>query len=415
MTENFITADAALADARGGDDKSVPVVPVKSKAQLIAIIVAAVLAVGGIALWMFQLSAGMVNTNMRNLDAWGLYIIMFMLFVGLSAGGLIISSVPKVFGISGFGGINKIAIWVSICCTVLAVGFVVVDLGGPARVWHLFAYANMTSPLMWDIIVLTLYLIISIIYLWATLRAEAGKGSTIVLRVLSAIALIAAVAVHTVTAWIFGLQIAHEFWYTALLGPWFVSSALLSGLALVLIVVVALHKAGYFELEDVSVVKMAKLLGVFTAVDLYFFACDLLTTGFPGGTGGDIVAMLTFGPLALFFWAEVIFGVIVMIIAFTPSLRRMGLVTLAAVLSVLAIFAKRIQLLIGGFQQANIAYPTVSTGPELSGAGQALANVGGSLIYTPSPLEIGIVLSVLALGVLLLLLGLRTLPLKSTK
>ncbi|MDR1015363.1 MAG: polysulfide reductase NrfD, partial [Coriobacteriales bacterium] len=255
----------------------------RSKGQLIAIVVCGAIAVVGIALWMYQLSAGMVNTNMRNLDAWGLYLIMFMLFVGLSAGGLIISSVPRVFGIEGFGPIGKVATWVSICCTVLAVAFVVVDLGGPLRVWELFAYANMTSPLMWDIIVLTAYLIISVVYLWATLRAESGKGSQGALRALSAIALVCAVLVHTVTAWIFGLQIAHEFWYTALLGPWFVSSALVSGLALVLIVAVALRKAGYLELENASVVKMAKLLGVFTAIDLYFFACDLLTSGFPGG------------------------------------------------------------------------------------------------------------------------------------
>ena len=82
-----------------------------------------------------------------------------MFFVGLSAGGLIISSVPKALGIKGFGGISKVAIWTSVCCTVLAIGFVVVDLGQPARLWELFAYSNLGSPLMWDIIVLAVYLI----------------------------------------------------------------------------------------------------------------------------------------------------------------------------------------------------------------------------------------------------------------
>ena len=59
-----------------------------------AIVIAAVVTVLGIALWIYQLSAGMVNTGMRNLDSWGLYITMFMFFVGLSAGRLIISSIP---------------------------------------------------------------------------------------------------------------------------------------------------------------------------------------------------------------------------------------------------------------------------------------------------------------------------------
>ncbi|MDR1183486.1 MAG: polysulfide reductase NrfD [Coriobacteriales bacterium] len=387
-------------------------VPSRSKAQLVAIIVAAVVAVAGIALWMFQLSAGMVNTNMRDLDAWGIYIIMFMLFVGLSAGGLIISSVPRVFGIPGFGGISKIAIWVSVCCTVLAMGFIIVDLGGPLRIWHLVAYANFSSPLMWDVAALSVYLIVSIIYLWATIRAERGAGSSVALRILSALALVAAIMVHTVTAWIFGLQIAHEFWYTALLGPWFVSSALLSGLALVLIVVMALRKAGYIELDGEPITKMAKLLGVFTVVDLYFFACDLLTAGFPGAEGGEIVAMLTTGPLALFFWSEVAFGIMTMFVAFVPLLRKSSLIVSASAFSILAILCKRIQLLIGGFQIANIDYAMAGSGPALSDAGEGLASLGGSLIYVPSPLEFGVVIGVLALGACILLVGLRVLPLK---
>jgi molybdopterin-containing oxidoreductase family membrane subunit len=366
----------------------------------------------GIGLWIFQSTAGFVNTNMRNLDSWGLYIINFMWFVGLSAGGLIISSAPKVFGVKGFGPISKVAVWASICCTVLAMGFIIVDLGGPLRIWHLIAFSNLSSPLMWDVIVLTAYLIISIIYLWAMLRVEAGKGSPKMLRVLSALALVCAILVHTVTAWIFGLLQAHELWYTALLGPWFVSSALVSGLALVLIVVVALRKAGYLELEEENVIKMAKFLGIFTAVDLYFFGCDLLTSGFPGGDGASIVAMLMTGPLAPFFWAEIAAGVFTLLVAFAPRLRTTPLVITASVLSILAILCKRIQLLIGGFQLPNLAYPAVTTGPALTDAGSGFAGIAPGLIYFPSPLEFGIASGVLALGVLLLLLGLRLLPLK---
>ena len=383
-----------------------------SRAQMIGIVVAAVIAIAGIALWIFQLSAGMVNTNMRNLDSWGLYIIMFMLFVGLSAGGLIISSIPRVFGIKGFANISKVAIWTSICCTVLAVCFVVVDLGGPARLWHLFAYANMTSPLMWDIVVLSVYLIISIIYLWATIRSEKGKTSKAAMRLLSVIALVCAILVHTVTAWIFGLQSAHEFWYTSLLGPWFVTSALLSGLALVLLVVFVLNKTKYLNLEGSKISLLAKLLGVFTAVDLYFFACDLLTLGFPGGGGEEVVFMLTSGPLAPFFWSEMILGVITMIIAFVPKLRTIPFISVAAACAILGVFFKRIQLLIGGFQIENIPWPTVTTGPAINGAEYAVLPSPDVLIYNPSFLEIGIVVGVIALGACILLLGIRHLPLK---
>ena len=167
-----------------------------------------------------------------------------MFFVGLSAGGLIISSVPKAFGVAGFGGISKVAVMSSIACTVAAIGMVVVDLGQPMRLWELFAYSNLSSPLMWDILVLGTYLILSCVYLWAQVRADAGKMSHTALRVISVVALVCAVLVHSVTAWIFGLQAGREMWHTALLAPWFVSSALVCGTALVICVVVALRAAG---------------------------------------------------------------------------------------------------------------------------------------------------------------------------
>ena len=405
MTENVSAAKPAKAPAArfGG------------KGLTIAIALSAIVTVAGLALWAFQLSGGMVNTNMRNLDSWGLYITMFMFLVGLSAGGLIISSAPRVFGVEGFGGISKIAVWTSVCCTVLAIGFVVVDLGQPLRLWELFAYSNLGSPLMWDIVVLGTYLILSIVYLWAMLRFEGGKGSATGLRVVSAVALVCAVLVHSVTAWIFGLQQGREMWHTALLGPWFVSSALVCGVALVLVVVIALRRAGYLELDQKYVVKMLKLLGVFVLVDLYFFGCDLLTEAFPAGSGADIVAMLTTGALAPFFWIEVVGCAAAVVIAFTPKLRTNPLIVLAAVLAIVGIFCKRVQLLVGGFQIPNLDLPAVVSGPGLADAGAALQSAGGAMVYFPSPLEFGVMAGVVGLGALLLLLGIKFLPLAPTE
>ena len=381
----------------------------------IGIVVAALLTIMGLALWVMQLSGGMVQTGMRNLDSWGLYITMFMFLVGLSAGGLIISSAPRVFGVEGFGGISKIAVWTSICCTVLAIGFVVVDLGQPLRLWELFAYSNLGSPLMWDIIVLGTYLILSVVYLWATLRFEGGKGSATSLRVISAIALVCAILVHSVTAWIFGLQQGREMWHTALLGPWFVSSALVCGVALVLVVIIALRKAGYLELDQSFVVKMAKLLGVFVCVDLYFFACDLLTEGFPGGHGVEVVSMLTTGPLAPFFWIEVVGCALTAIVCFTPKLRTNPLIVAAGLLAIVGIFCKRVQLLVGGFQLPNLDYAGPVSPYTVTGWESGMTAAYQGMVYFPTPLEFGVTLGVVGLGALLLLVGLKYLPLKPTE
>ena len=402
MSENVSAASPAKAPAArfGG------------RGLNIGIAVAAVVAAAGVALWGVQLSGGLVQTGMRNLDSWGLYITMFMFLVGLSAGGLIISSVPRAFGMKGFGGISKVAVWTSICCTVLAVGFVVVDLGQPARLWELFAYSNLGSPLMWDILVLGAYLVLSIAYLWATLRAEAGKVSQAALRVISVVALVCAVLVHSVTAWIFGLQQARELWHTALLAPWFVSSALVCGVALVLVVVIALRKAGYLELDQANVVKLAKMLGAFVLVDLYFFGCDLLTSAFPGGSGAEVASMLTTGPLAPFFWTEVVGCALCAVVCFVPRLRTSPLIVVASLLAIAGIFCKRVQLLVGGFQIPNIDYAAPVSSYTVTDWTSGMAGAYQGMVYFPTPIEFGVALGVIGLGALLLLLGLKYLPLK---
>lgn len=389
---------------------------VKSPALNVAIGVSAVVMVVGLVLWFMQLSGGMVQAAMRNLDSWGLYITGFMFFVGLSAGGLIISSVPKALGIRGFGGISKVAVFSSIACTVVAIGLVVVDMGQPFRVWELFVYSNLGSPLMWDIIVLSTYLILSCVYLWAQIQAERGKVSAVALRVISVIALVTAVLVHSVTAWIFSLQQGHEMWHTALLAPWFVSSALVCGTALVMAVVIGLRRAGYLNVEQDNIVRLAKLLGAFVLVDLYFFGCDLLTEGFPGGAGAEVVAMLTQGPLAPYFWFEIIGCVACAVICLTPALRRNGLLVTASLLAIAGIFCKRVQLLVGGFQITNLAdmAPAVNS-MSITYADGTLADAYANLVYWPTPLEAGVTLGVVALGFLVFFLGLKFLPLRPSE
>jgi molybdopterin-containing oxidoreductase family membrane subunit len=86
----------------------------------------------------------------------------------------------------------------------------------------------------------------------------------------------------------------------------------------------------------------------------------------------------------------------------------------AAVISILGILCKRIQLLVGGYQINNITFPGLADNTPLTNAGAVLQQALPDLVYVPSPLEIGVIIGVLALGVGLILAGLRYLPLKPT-
>ena len=137
---------------------------------------------------------------MSNGTSWGLYITMFMFFVGLSAGG---SSWPRRRACSTWRSTRKVALpavilsTVCICCAGM---FVLIDLGGIQRVWRIVTGPNPTSPLFWDICVITLYLVINVVYLvFMTSKKPGAQGKV---AVVSRFALPVAILVHSVTAWI---------------------------------------------------------------------------------------------------------------------------------------------------------------------------------------------------------------------
>ena len=75
-----------------------------------------ILAIAGLCAYVFQLMGGLGVTGMNNGTSWGLYITMFMLFVGLSAGGLIVASSASVFHIEKFKRVALPAVILSTVC-----------------------------------------------------------------------------------------------------------------------------------------------------------------------------------------------------------------------------------------------------------------------------------------------------------
>ena len=261
--------------------------------KVLAAILAVVVAVG-VGCWVYQLIFGLTVTGMNNGTSWGLYITNFMFFVGLSAGGLIVASSASVFHITKFKAVALPAIILSTVCICAAGMFVLIDLGGIQRVWRILTGPNPTSPLLWDVCVITCYLIINVFYLVFMTR-----GNQHAVSIVSRFALPCAILVHSVTAWIFGLEAAKEGWYTAIMAPIFVASAMDSGLALLLVVLGVLKKAGIYDTSRELMAMLAGLLCTCVAVDAFFIFCEVLTMAYPGAAGAETLALLTTGGCVL--------------------------------------------------------------------------------------------------------------------
>ena len=256
--------------------------------------------------------------------------------------------------------------------------------------------------------VITLYLVINIVYL--VLMRKHGASSVQVTRV-SRVALPVAILVHSVTAWIFGLQIAKEGWYSAIMAPIFVASAMDSGLALLLVVLFGLAKAKIFDAGKDLMASLAGLLATCIAVDAFFIGCEILTMAYPGAAGAETLAIMATGSTAPFFWAEIIGGLLVpfCILVFAKNRQRTGLVILSSVLVVAGVLCKRVWLLFTSFATPNIeGAPGITLGNSAAQAGGAnMWSLGGA--YAPTVPEVVITLGVVALGALAVMVMCRKL------
>ena len=354
------------------------------------------IAAAGVAVWIYQLMGGLAVTGMSDGTSWGLYITCFMFFVGLSAGGLIVASSASVFHIEEYKKVALPAIILSTVCICCAGMFIFIDLGGIQNVWRMLVGLNFMSPLAWDMIVITLYLIINIIYLVMMTSKNLETRSKV--RIVSRFALPVAILVHSVTAWIFGLEIALDGWYTAIMAPLFVVSAMDSGLALLLLALAGLQKAGWFTVEKKLFSNLAGLLATCVAIDGYMVGCEALTMAYPGAEGADMLAIMTSGATALFFWIELIVGILVpfCILVFAKNRQKTGMVVFASACVVVGVFCKRLWVLLTSFVGFAVSTPLGVIG----GAEVWEATVG----YSPTWAEYVIVAGVFALGTLAFLI-----------
>ena len=372
----------------------------------------AVLAAGlliGLVSFAYQTWFGLGTTALTNTVTWGAYIVLFMFLVGVSAGGLIVVAGSELVGTHRFEQLNKLAVIVSGTAVAAAAISIIPDLGRPFAAWRMLTSPNLTSPLVWDMAIITVYLTIAAIDLWILTRPNPQPRA---LKIMAMITLPVAVLVHSVTAWIFGLLVARPFWNTALMAPLFISSALVSGTALVLLVVYIVKRTTAWEPPSHVWNDLGRLLAWFVAVDFFLLFAEIVTVYTSQMASYlSVLEMLFTGRLAALFWFQILLGVAVPFAIYVhPRLRaRLPLLVTAATLSVLGVLAKRVNILMPGMFD-----PLVGLEPGIPAGrpGQAF-EVGAP--YWPTWVEWGVMLGIVAFGAALITIGVRRYVLPETR
>lgn len=228
-----------------------------------------------------QLDKGLSATGMTDRVSWGLYISNFTFLVGVAAAAVMLVLPAYVLKNIDFKQAVLIGEGLAVAALCMCLAFVVADMGGPARLWHMipgigvFNFPN--SMLTWDVLVLNGYLFINItIPMYILVMRYQGKTPNPKIYVPGVfLSVFWAVGIHMVTAFLYqGLQ-ARPFWNNALLGPRFLASAFAAGPALIIIVLAIIRKFTAFNIPDKTIKKISLIVTVAAQINLIMLISEL--------------------------------------------------------------------------------------------------------------------------------------------
>lgn len=314
--------------------------------------------------------------------AWSLAIPQYFFMTGVSAAAFLVSSLTYAFGDRRFKPIAGLSLIVALTVLLVAPLNLVADLGQPGRFYELVYALHASAPMSWGVYLLTTYpalILVELLFAFRAALAErardargfaaracrvlAGGRTSLdrsertrmdtISRRLALLGIPWAVAVHGYTGYILGVMKARPLWHTALMPVIFLVSAMVSGVAFMILV------TGFFQRFETAARKvdrglldlLAKLLAGFIVLDLvlrlFWYTIQWLY-----GLGGyrPVVHHL----FVESFWSavvvETILGLVLpLVVALVPAWRRRGwTLYAAAALAVIGVWMFRWDTVVGG-------------------------------------------------------------------
>src|SRR6476620_7366824 len=167
MTVADIELDVPQVATSGGpeDDLIATLGPMNGRQKLWLAGFAAICAWGLFA-FIYQLRMGLAATAMNNYFSWGVYIINFVFFIGISHAGTLVSAILRVTGQEWRRPITRMAEGITVFALMVGGPLVIIDMGRPDRIYYVIIHGRLASPILWDALSVTTYLTGSLIYLY---------------------------------------------------------------------------------------------------------------------------------------------------------------------------------------------------------------------------------------------------------
>jgi molybdopterin-containing oxidoreductase family membrane subunit len=314
---------------------------------------------------------------------WGILISAYVFFAITTSGLCLSSSLGTVFGIDMFRPLEKRHAILAVLSLTTAFGIIALDLHYPVRmVFGAVFNPSLTSPMWWMGAFYAVYLVFLLVEVWSMFTEHPDIHRYACL----ASSCTAVFAPATLGA-VFGVLFARAFWYGLFTPIAMLVTALLAGSALLGIVfffVVRFELAGFERGRRLAFPAIRILMAVALIGSLVLLGRGLLV----GVTSDDpylrdATMALVNGPLAVPFWARSLGGLVIpLVLIALPATRTVLGTGIAAGLAFVGVVVDRLL-----FVSAGQIIPTTTVGGVVSDP---------YVTYTPSLVEISIVLGAFA-------------------
>jgi len=350
-------------------------------------------AIVGVWGFIIQFQRGLGVTGMRDFVSWAMYIANFVFFVAVSLIGFLISSTLHLLKFEWSKPISRVAEQVAIAAVALAGIIIVMDMGRPDRLLNVFLHGRFSSPILWDVTVISTYLVISVLLFYIPLipdlallrdrltgvpqiqkkiyailslgwkgNPEQFKIMAHALRILMILIIPVGLSIHTVTSWLFAVT-PRAGWDSTIYGPYFVSGAFLVGTAAMIVLMyiyrVRYRLKNYFT--DYHFDMTGKLLIFVCLVYLYFNLNEFLVPGYKMklAEGIHLKNIFVGGHSGMFWFAQIGGMVLPIVLLLFRFFRKPFPLFLISSLTVVASWFKRLVIVVPTMEHPHLPIQNV--------------------------------------------------------
>ncbi len=318
---------------------------------------------------------------------WELMIVMYPYVTGLVAGAFILSSLYHVFQRNELRPIGRLALVASLGFLIFAPMTLLLHLGHPERCFNIMVTPNLSSAMAVFGFIYAAYMALLVFEIWLVHRVdiimlarqsrgirrtfykclalgvydiseEAKKVDHGVLVILAALGIPGAAFLHGYVGFIFGAVKANPWWSTPLMPIIFLCSAIVSGIALVIILYQIGMKFSGRRIDPPCMQSLARWLWLFVILSVTLELLEIITLAYEAAEEWKVIGPLLGDQLFFSFVViQLIVGALIPILALgavvlmsrhlTDQIRN-TFCFVASLLLLIQVFAMRWNVVIGG-------------------------------------------------------------------